>query len=66
MQLQAENFHLNGHIIRFRPQTQKLELQNSIKYSGSESQIHVPIYSNIENKTGRYILRLQFTCTKHV
>ena len=25
MQVQAESFHLNGHIIRFRPQTQKLE-----------------------------------------
>ena len=23
--MQAESFHLNGHIIRFRPQTQKLE-----------------------------------------
>ena len=27
-------FHLNGHIIVFRPQTQKL--QNSIKHSGSD------------------------------
>ena len=25
MQVEAESFHLNGHIIRFRPQTQKLE-----------------------------------------
>ena len=25
MKEQAESFHLNGHIIRFRPQTQKLE-----------------------------------------
>ena len=25
MQVQAESFHLNGHIIRFRRQTQKLE-----------------------------------------
>ena len=25
MQVQAESFHLNGDIIRFRPQTQKLE-----------------------------------------
>ena len=25
MKVQAESFHLNGHIIRFRPQTQKLE-----------------------------------------
>ena len=23
--LQVESFHLNGHIIRFRPHTQKLE-----------------------------------------
>ena len=26
MKVQAESFHLNGHIIGFRPQTQKLEL----------------------------------------
>ena len=25
MKVQAESFHLNGHIIGFRPQTQKLE-----------------------------------------
>ena len=25
MTVQAESFHLNGHIIGFRPQTQKLE-----------------------------------------
>ena len=25
MQVQVESFHLNGDIIRFRPQTQKLE-----------------------------------------
>ena len=25
MKVQAEGFHLNGHIIGFRPQTQKLE-----------------------------------------
>ena len=26
MKVQAESFHLNGHIIGFRPQTQKVEL----------------------------------------
>ena len=26
MKVQAESFHLNGHIIGFRPHTQKLEL----------------------------------------
>ena len=26
MKVQTESFHLNGHIIGFRPQTQKLEL----------------------------------------
>ena len=26
MKVQAESFHLNGHIIGFRPQTKKLEL----------------------------------------
>ena len=26
MKVQAEGFHLNGHIIGFRPQTQELEL----------------------------------------
>ena len=26
MKVQAESFHLNGHTIGFRPQTQKLEL----------------------------------------
>ena len=26
MKVQAKSFHLNGHIIGFRPQTQKLEL----------------------------------------
>ena len=25
MKVEAESFHLNGHIIGFRPQTQKLE-----------------------------------------
>ena len=25
MKVQSESFHLNGHIIEFRPQTQKLE-----------------------------------------
>ena len=25
MKLQVESFHLNGHVIGFRPQTQKLE-----------------------------------------
>ena len=34
MNVQAESFHLNGHIIGFRPQTQKLDaLQNSIKHA---------------------------------
>ena len=33
---QAESFFLNGHITGFRPQTQKLESQNSIKHSGSK------------------------------
>ena len=28
MTVQAESFHLNGHIIGFRPQTQKLESPN--------------------------------------
>ena len=33
----AESFHLNGHIMGFCPQTQKLvTLQISIKHSGSE------------------------------
>ena len=27
MKVQVERFHLNGHIIGFRPQTQKLELR---------------------------------------
>ena len=38
MKVQVERFHLNGHIIEFRPKTQKLELphKNSIIYSGSE------------------------------
>ena len=28
MRVQIERFHLNGHAIGFRPQTQKLELPN--------------------------------------
>ena len=38
MKEQAESFHLNGHIIEFRPQTQKLEspYNDSIKHPGSE------------------------------
>ena len=38
MKAQEESFHLNGHIIGFCLQTQKLRvtLQNSIKHSGSE------------------------------
>ena len=35
MKVQAESFHLNGHIIGFRPHT-KVTLQNSIKHSGNE------------------------------
>ena len=36
--MQAESFHLNGHIRGFRPHTQKVSviLQNSTKHSGSE------------------------------
>ena len=35
MKEQAERFHLSGHIMGFRPQTQKLRvtLQNSVKHS---------------------------------
>ena len=37
MKVQAESFHLNGHIIGFRPHTKvRVTLQNSIKHSGSE------------------------------
>ena len=39
MKVQAESFHLNGHIIGFRPQTQKLEspyktLSNTLAVKG--------------------------------
>ena len=45
MQLQAESFHLNGHIIGFSPQTQKLvPLQNSIIHSDSERVKQEPMY----------------------
>ena len=37
MKVLLKRFHLNGHTIGFRAQTQKLvTLQNSIKHSGSE------------------------------
>ena len=37
MKVQAESFHLNGHIIGFRSHTKvRVTLQNSIKHSGSE------------------------------
>ena len=37
MKVQAESFHLNGHIIGFRPDSKvRVTLQNSIKHSGSE------------------------------
>ena len=38
MKIQAESFHLNGQIIGFRPQTQKLEsLYKTPSNTGSES-----------------------------
>ena len=33
MKVQVESFHLNGHIIEFRPQTPKLELPYKIPSS---------------------------------
>ena len=45
--VQAESFHLNGHIIGFRPQTQKLEslYKTLSKNSGSERANNIKLTS---------------------
>ena len=38
MKVQVESFHLNGHIIGFRPQTQKLELPHKSPICNASTQ----------------------------
>ena len=45
MKVQAESFHLNGHIIGFHPQTQKLEspyktLSNTLAVKGLSTEMY--------------------------
>ena len=55
MKVRAESFHLNGHIIGFRPHTKvRVTLQNSIKHSGSETVKRIQNLSMFEeNKTDK-------------
>ena len=58
MKVQAESFHLNGHIIGFRPQTQKLETP----YKTPSSTLAVKGL-RLETRTSR--LPLPLKCEQH-
>ena len=75
MKVQAESFHLNGHIIGFRPQTQKLESpyktpSNSLTVKGLRletrtSRLPFPLKLEQHNeKTARDFTKVDFKSDK--